>query len=147
MEWSSLISTASTEVDSSLSLKYQTPIDASTADPDTKATAFWLANVTAQVAAGRFMLSAAAPGSQDQANGYGRYLIANAKALINDVLSGRIELKGAVEVVKDETDRKFAGPAIINGDRFSQVDAFYDNWSPEGIWDEDRVPRGRPWPV
>lgn len=83
LTWDSLTETASNEVDSNLGVRYVTPISASSTDPETRAAAYWLQNVTSMVAAARLMLSIAAPGSQDTANQYGQYLLRNAMQLID----------------------------------------------------------------
>ena len=131
LTWQSLAETASNEVDAYLSARYATPIVASGTDPETRAAAFWLQNVTSMIAAARLMLSVAAPGSQDTANNYGQYLLRNAMQLINDVLSGKVDLIGIPE--SGSNDSTIQGATILNQDRFSQVDVFYDNFMPDGI--------------
>lgn len=143
--WESLAETASNEVDSNLAVRYVTPISVSPNDPETRAAAYWLQNVTSMVAAGRLMLSIAAPGSQDTANNYGQYLLRNAQQLINDVLSGKVNLPGATEVAAN--DSVIQGPTILNQDAYSQVDLFYDNFEPEGFLPGRRVrSKDVPWP-
>ncbi|AVP43202.1 head-to-tail adaptor [Gordonia phage Lidong] len=143
--WDSLAETASNEVDSNLGVRYVTPIQVSANDPTQKAAAYWLQNVTSMVAAGRLMLSIAAPGSQDTANSYGQYLLRNAQQLMNDVISGKVDLPGAEEVPANGST--IQGPTVLNQDAFSQVDLFYDNFMPEGIVPGRTVrPGGTPWP-
>ncbi|AKJ71701.1 hypothetical protein TIN2_11 [Tsukamurella phage TIN2] len=142
--WDSLAETASNEVDSNIGVRYQTPIQVSAVDPETRAAAYWLQNVSAMVAAARFMLSVAAPGSQDSANGYGRYLLSSAQKLMNDVISGKVDLNGAIELTPLG---EVQAPTIINGDAYSQVDLYYENMMPEGIMPGFDVPRSKPWPI
>ena len=144
--WDSLAEAAANEVDSHLGTRYVTPIAASATDPETKATAYWLQNVSSMIAAARLMLSTSAPGSQDTANNYGKYLLQNAMTLINDVLSGKVDLQGVEEVGAGGDGIK--GAIILNQDEYSQVDVFYDNFMPEGIM-PGRPARGSevPWPL
>ncbi|AUV60623.1 head-tail adaptor [Gordonia phage SteveFrench] len=143
--WESLAETASNEVDSRLGLRYVTPFQVSPNDPSQRATAYWLQNVTSMIAAARLMLSISAPGSQDNANSYGQYLLQNAGRLIDDVVSAKVDLTGVPEVAAN--DSVIQGPTILNEDAFSQVDVFYDNFAPEGIM-PGLKPRekGTPWP-
>lgn len=143
--WDSLAEAAANEVDSHLGTRYITPLVASAADPETKATAYWLQNVSSMIAAARLMLSTAAPGSQDTANNYGKYLLQNAMTLINDVLSGKVDLQGVEEVGAGNDGIR--GATIINQDQYSQVDLFYDNFMPEGIAPGRSTRRSDvPWP-
>ncbi|QDF18234.1 head-to-tail adaptor [Gordonia phage Dakiti] len=144
--WESLAETASNEIDSRLGVRYVTPFQVSPSDPAQRAAAFWLQNVTSMVAAARLMLSIAAPGSQDSANSYGQYLLRNVNELVNDVISGKVDLAGCEEV--GANDSVIQGPTILNEDAFSQVDVFYDNFAPEGIMPGLKPrPRGNPWPT
>lgn len=83
------------------------------------------------IAAGRLMLSIAAPGSQDTANNYGQYLLRNAQELMNDVIKSKVDLPGAEEVSANSST--IQGATILNEDAYSQVDLFYDNFMDEGI--------------
>lgn len=141
--WESMAETASNEVDSNIGVRYVTPVVVSPVDPETRAAAYWLQNVTALVAAARLMLSTAAPGSQDTANQYGQYLLRNAQQLMQDVVSGKVDLPGAEEI--SSNDSTIQGATILNGDRYSQVDLYYDNFMPDGIL-PGREPRGAIWP-
>ncbi|UTN91178.1 head-to-tail adaptor [Gordonia phage PokyPuppy] len=143
--WESLAETASNEVDSRLGLRYVTPFQVSPNDPAQRAAAYWLQNVTSMVAAARLMLSIAAPGSHDNANVYGQYLLQNANRLIDDVMSGKVDLTGVEEV--SANDSVIQGPTILNEDAFSQVDVYYDNFMPEGIMPGLGVrKKGTQWP-
>lgn len=142
--WESVAETASNEVDSTLGVRYVTPIVVSPIDPATRAAAYWLQNVSALVAAARLMLSISAPGSQDTANNYGQYLLRNAQALMQDVITGKVDLPGAEEV--SSNDSVIQGATILNQDRYSQVDLFYDNFMPDGIAPGREV-GGKPWPL
>ena len=129
--WTSLAEAAANEVDSYLGTRYVTPFVVSAADPSTSSTAYWLQNVSSMIAAARLMLSTAAPGSQDSANNYGQYLLRNAMQLINDVLSGKVDLEGLQEIAANGSG--IQGATVLNQDRESQVDVFYDNFMPDGI--------------
>ncbi|AVD99527.1 head-to-tail adaptor [Gordonia phage Butterball] len=143
--WESLAETASNEVDSNLGVRYVTPFQVSPSDPAQRAAAYWLQNVTSMIAAARLMLSISAPGSQDNANSYGQYLLQNATRLMNDVISGKVDLVGVEEI--GANDSVIQGPTILNEDAFSQVDVFYDNFAPEGIMPGLRPrEKGTPWP-
>nr|DAK84360.1 MAG TPA: head to tail adaptor [Caudoviricetes sp.] len=144
--WDSLAETASNEVDSNIGVRYVTPITVNPNDPAERSAAYWLQNVTSMVAAARLMLSISAPGSQDTANNYGQYLLSNAQQLMNDVISGKVELPGAEEVAANGSI--IQGPTVLNQDAYSQVDLFYDNFEPEGFI-PGRLPRpkGTPWPM
>lgn len=146
VSWDSLAQSAANEVDANLGVRYATPIAANPDDPSTRSTAYWLQNVSSQVAAARLLLSVAAPGSQDSANAYGRYLLGMATAMMNDVISGKVDLAGAEDAASG-VDRKITGPTIINQDRYSQVDVFYDNFMGEGIMPGMGVrEEGTQWP-
>ena len=144
--WISLAEAASSEVDGMLGVRYVTPMILDPQDPEERASAFWLQNVTSMIAAGRYMLSTAAPGSQDQINSYGNYLVSTAKTLIDQVLSGKIDLGGVEEVVSGNAGA-IQGATILNQDAYSQVDVFYDNHFPDGFA-PGRYPRdvGTTWP-
>jgi hypothetical protein len=142
----SLCETAANEVDGLLGVRYAVPITVSVNVAEEKATSYWLQMVSSQIAAGRMMVSAGAAASQDTTNNYGRYLLSQAYGQIKLVTDGKKDLAGAVEIGnEDETEVK--GPYIINQDAYSQVDAFYDNFEPDGFI-PGRVPReaGTTWP-
>lgn len=92
------------------------------------------------------MLSTAAPGSQDTANNYGQYLLRNAMQLINDVVTSKVDLPGIPETGANAST--IQGATIINQDRYSQVDLYYDNFESEGLIPglEPREP-GTQWPL
>lgn len=142
--WDSLAETASNEVDSNIGVRYVTPITVSPMDPETRAAAYWLQNVTALVAAARLMLSISAPGSQDTANNYGQYLLRNAQQLMNDVINGKVDLPGAEELASNGS--VIQGATILNPDRYSQVDLYYENMMPDGIMPGFDEPRSQAWP-
>ncbi|AER26555.1 head-to-tail adaptor [Gordonia phage Amore2] len=143
VSWDTMAETASNEVDSTIGVRYVTPVIVSPLDPATSAAAYWLQNVSALVAAARFMLSASAPGSMDTANRYGQYLLRNAQSIMLDVVNGKVDLPGAEEL--SSNDSVIQGPTTLNGDSFSQVDMFYDNFMAEGIM-PGRRPSGESWP-
>lgn len=141
----SLAETASNEVDGLLGVRYVTPIIADPGDPEQRATSYWLQNVTSMLAAGRYLMAVAAPGSQTETNSYGKYLVSTAMTLINNVLNGKIDLIGVPEI--DSGDGSDPAPMIINGDAFSQVDMFYENMAPGGFMPGAIPPQvGLPWP-
>lgn len=143
--WASLAETASNEVDSNISVRYETPLVTNPDDPATRAAAYWLQNVTSMVAAARLMLSVAAPGSQDSANAYGRYLLQNAQQLMNDVISGKVDLVGVPENAANGSE--IQGPTVLNQDSYSMVDLYYDNFMEQGpVPGLQPRPSGTPWP-
>jgi phage gp36-like protein len=139
--YESMIETASNELDGHLGTRYKTPIEANVQDPSQTTTAYWLSNVTAMIAAGRYLMSSSAGGSHDTTHSYGSYLINTAMALIRSVQTGKVDLTGI-----DSVEGVEQGAMILNQDAYSQVDLFYDNMYPEGFM-PDRTPRGgAPWP-
>lgn len=134
--YESMIETASNEVDGHLGQRYVTPIDAEISDPTKATTAYWLRNVTAMIAAGRYLMSSSAGGSHDATHNYGAYLVRTADALLRSVTTGKTDLTG-IEAAEGADQ----GPLIINQDAYSQVDLFYDNIHPEGFM-PGRAPRG-----
>lgn len=141
----SLAEAASNEVDGLLGVRYLTPIIADPGDPEQRATSYWLQNVTSMLAAGRYLLAVAAPGSQDTANSYGKYLVSTAMSMINNVISGKTDLVGVPEVTSGNDSEP--APMVINGDAFSQVDMFYENMHPSGFMPGAIPPQvGTVWP-
>jgi|SRR6187431_2194660 len=144
MTFDSLRESSANELDSKLGARYVTPIVASASDPVQQPTAYWLQNVSSMIAAGRFMLSTSAPGSQDTANNYGMYLLNMANAAISEVLTGQRDLVGIAE--QGDTGQEFKGPAVINGDAYSQVDLYYDNFMPCGFAPGRKPAEEGTWP-
>lgn len=136
---------AANEMDGLLGQRYTVPISVSVNDPSEKDTAYWLQQVSSMIAAGRIMLSLGAPGSNDTANNYGKYLIKNAMDMIALITDGKRSLAGAVENEDGTAGSK--GPIILQGDRYSQVDMYYENMMPDGLFPGALPPQGgAAWP-
>lgn len=140
-----ILEAAANEMDGLLGQRYNVPITVSPNVSDQKPTAYWLQSINSMLGAGRFLVSAAAPGSQDATHNYGKMLIQTAMNQINLVVTGKRILVGAVETPTEAAAD--AGPIIINQDAYSQVDVFYDNFVPDGFA-PGRTPRstGTTWP-
>lgn len=141
----SAIEAAAMEMDGLLGDRYNVPIIVSPNIAEQKTTAYWLQSVNAMLCAGRLLLSAASDDSHEETNSYGRYLVTTALAQIKLVTDGKRNLPGAVETPEEASSN--AGPIIHNGDAYSQVDLYYDNFVPDGFA-AGRRPRGpeTTWP-
>lgn len=141
----SAIEAAAMEMDGLLGDRYTVPILVSPNIAEQKVTAYWLQSANAMLCAGRLLLSAASDDSHEESNNYGRYLVTTAMAQIKLVVDGKRNLPGAIETPEEASSN--AGPIIYNGDAYSQVDLYYDNFVPDGFA-PGRTPRatGTTWP-
>lgn len=116
------IDDAADEIDSKLGLRYQTPIMVSDS-PETRVTNLILKRINNWLASGRLIVAKAASGEIQYQHAYGRQLITDAEAALNQIASGDMILPGAAFINAD--DKGVSGPIIANVDAASGVEAFY----------------------
>lgn len=119
-----MVQDAADEIDSKIGHLYDTPIDVT----DSGAAARWvkllLKRLNVFLATGRLLMAAAAGGEDDRVHAYGSYLIREATAALNKIVSGEITLEG-VTGPANEAVVSDASIILLNLDPESHVEAFY----------------------
>lgn len=126
------IAAAADEIDSEIGQLYETPIYVDPNDVDKRNDYLILKSINAALASGRLITSQATGGEGDRIHAYGVYLINFAYTRIKKITNGAIELTSAVKRPQPEEDLSRKGPRISNGDKYSLVDNFYQNFEPLG---------------
>lgn len=114
---------AADEIDGALGTIYQTPIRAT--GPNQRAVDALMRNVSNWLASGRLIEELTASTQRVEVHAYAQSLIAQAWAVLNQIISGQIVLPGVPG--NGTTDLVFNGPIIVNKDTASGVETFYDN--------------------
>lgn len=113
---------AADEIDSKLGFIYVTPI---VIDPngEFRASALLLKRISNWLASGRLILANAASREEQYLNAYGKSLIVDATAALNELTAGTTPLPGATPL--NPADTQVTGPIINNLDAQSNVESFY----------------------
>jgi phage gp36-like protein len=114
---------AADEIDGAIGMLYKTPIVAT--GPNQRAVAALMRNVSNWLASGRLIEELTASTQRVEVHAYAQSLIAQAWAILNQILSGQIVLSGVPS--SGGTEAAFHGPMILNKDTQSPVDIYYDN--------------------
>lgn len=114
------IQAATDEIDSSLGVNYNLPIDLAAADPTVE---LYLKRVCALIASGRLVLAQATASEEQGVHAYGMYLLREGKELLVAASMGEMVLVGVPK--RTEYANSGSGPAIIQEDLVAPVDAFY----------------------
>lgn len=117
------VDNASDEIDSKIGYLYVVPIQ-QTAVPNF----IWtkLKNINAKLATARLILAVNVGGEEDAMHAYGVGLLSEAKAELECIKSGSDPLIGATPVGTSGGDGNGNAPTLLQTDRVSGVDAFYD---------------------
>lgn len=134
------VQAASDEMDSKLGSIYVVPIDVSTVQ-----NYVWLRlkNINLKLASGRLLMAMDAAGEHTALHSYGSSLVSEAMQDLACIVGGRDELAGAPRVA-NPSSVDGDGPTILNADRQSGVDAFYDYVNRPG-WEPNRPSVWTPW--
>lgn len=119
-----IVQDAADEIDSQIGFTYTIPVDVSQSSPVIVPVRLLLKRINNFLATGRLIMQVASNGEDKQLHAYGISLVEQANAAISMIVSGEIDLIGAVKRPGTETQTR--GPKIVNGDPESYVDAFYD---------------------
>lgn len=138
------ISIGSDEMDSYLGYRYVVPIPVNASDPTKAYGTQLLKTICAQLVAGRIIVSVAAGGEKSKTHDYGRYLIDNAHKSLCEIKEGKLNISFAA--ANTEEQARTQGPTIINGDRYSLVDQFYNEFEPQGFMACRPEPGVPSWP-
>lgn len=119
---------ATNEIDSVIGFIYQTPIDISSDNtPVVRPVRLLLKRVANTLASGRLILAMSTGTQRTELHAYGAKLVDDATAVLRQIASGEILLKGAPVIDNpDDPNAQFTGPQIANLDAESNVEAFYD---------------------
>lgn len=135
------IEKASDEIDSHISVRYETPIAVNiNAGGGRRTTSLILNQICAELASGRLLVASAASAQDSQVHAYGRWLIERALARVQQIVDGDLELPDVPPAPELEANTAPHGPLVINTGPYggeSQVNKFYDTFQPRGI-----APRG-----
>lgn len=124
------VDAAAEEMDSYLAMQYVTPISQQIIDnPVNRRTMLVLKRINAHLATGRIITAAAAGAEDSEIHAYGKMMLDQALSALAQLATGTPSLDGATPVDnnKDEANNR---PSVVNGDPYSQVDAFYDIATP-----------------
>ena len=115
-----MIQAAEDEIDSTLGMIYQLPLNLAMADPTVEK---YLKRVAALIASGRLILSQATASEDDGVHSYGRYLLEEGKTLLAAIKCGDVDLLGVTR--RPELIAGGTGPSVLQEDTYSLVDGFY----------------------
>lgn len=135
---------AADEIDAILGSEFDTPVTVAqdgTSLPRT--VSLILRRVNRFLATGRYILAVTAGGEDTQLQAYGASLIREALTALQQILSGTISINA--KRLSGDASRVGRQPAVSNTDAASQVDTFYNNFTP--VWEPQQVMRDvRRWP-
>lgn len=125
------IDDATDEIDSAIGVRYITPLNLTESDPETE----WenpiprhirlhIKRIASHLASGRLILAISAGGEDYQLQAYGRSLVEQALGALKEIVSGMLDLEGAVENPSN-VDSRPRGPVGQFADSESLVDRFY----------------------
>lgn len=127
------IAAASDKMDAFIGAVYETPVLINESDPVKRQDSLVLKAICSQLASGILLTSAASAGEQSRTHAYGEYLLRFAYSQLQKIQNGSIKLTSAKELPVDQEDLTKRGPRIIQGQAYSLVDAYYENFEPEGF--------------
>lgn len=127
------IASAADEIDAQLGYIYKTPFDVEENDSAKRQDTLYLKTINKTLASGRIIMAMATAKQDDSTNAYARYLLNLAQTMINKVINGVVELTSAEKIIDVEDDSIRKGPLLIQGQRASGVDAFYETFQPDGF--------------
>lgn len=136
------IEKASDEIDSHISVRYETPISVNiNSDGGRRVSSLILNQICAELASGRLLVASAASSQDSQVHAYGRWLIERALGRVHQIVDGVLDLPEVEPAVELEGKVIPHGPFVVNTGPFggeSQVNRYYDTFHPRGI-----APRGQ----
>lgn len=118
------IADAQKEIDSVVGFIYETPLDLSDTSSMVKPARLLIERISNWLATGRLILAVAAGSEKVELHAYGKSLVDQASAILEQIGCGDIALDGAATI--EGSEKPFAGPQIYNEDVESNVEAFYD---------------------
>ena len=121
------ISRASEEIDAALSGRYVTPLSLLENGPTRRAYLI-VKNICVHIASGRYIMAAAAGGSDTEVHAYGESLLRQGLDALARVASGEFPLDGVEETPGGPTALS-GRPAVHAADPVSYVEAFNDTFS------------------
>lgn len=127
------VDNAADEIDSRLGYVYATPFDVSDTSTMIRPARLMIKRIAAHLSSGRLVLAIAIASEDRQVHAYGKSLIDEALATLDKIAEGQIPLVGAEPLDPDASSAPPSGPAILNIDQFSQVEAFYQQMA-QPIW-------------
>lgn len=133
---------AADEIDSAIGARYITPVPM--AEPTPRHVQLYLKRINNALATGRLILAVAVGGEDTQLHAYGLSLVNEARMALTAIADGSYELAD-VPLTPTQTLTS-SGPAVVNVDASSGVEAFYGFIS-EPKWTEpipSLSPRWRP---
>lgn len=120
------VQAAADEIDAVVGQIYVTPVVVQTSAIN-RVTTLILKKLNNFLASGRIILALDAAGQNDRLHAYGMYLIKESQGILVAISDGKILLPGAQLVV---TNTGGTAPTILNAEKASLVDAFYENFNP-----------------
>lgn len=137
------IEKAADEINGHLGQIYVLPIVLDPLDPGQSADRLLLKVINSELATGSVVLASAGGGNDTQLQAYGSYLVRHARALLQRIISGEIQIDKAEFKAGNENISR--GPVMVSKDAVSMVDSFYDPLYQNGTQPEIRgyLPYGR----
>lgn len=124
------VDSASNEIDMHIGFVYTTPVNVADDSPVIRPARLILKETAIKLSSGRLILAMSTSAQRTELHAYGKRLVDEALAIINQIASGEIVLHGADRLdVGDGSETNFTGPQIHNVDAESNVEAFYDRIS------------------
>lgn len=114
---------AADEIDSYIGSRYVTPIDTSANTQVVRHSVLLLKRLNNFLATGRLILAIDAGGEDTALHAYGARLVNESLRALREIADGSVDIEGAV--LHDPSYVGDPGPAIVNYDKTSAVDAFY----------------------
>ena len=128
MDGEKFVRDAADEIDIKLGFIYKTPIKAKDGETLPRPVSLLLKRISVYISTARFIMAATGVSTDDNdVSPYARRLLAEAHVALDAIANERTVLEGAERLPEAGADTR--GPRISNVDSYSQVDAFYSNFT------------------
>ncbi len=117
---------AADEIDTYLGSRYATPI-VLVVEGSRYPASLLLKRLNSHIATGRLIMAAAASQEESELHAYGRGLVNEALKILRSIANGETDLRGYEDTLYDSYEVP-VGPAVMNPDPYSRVEAFYGNF-------------------
>lgn len=116
---------AADEIDGRLGLIYSTPFNVGLGSPISQPSILLLKTLSIHISSGRAMMDLGTSGEDNTPNGYGKYILEQALAMLLLIQEGRVILDGAPQFRPSDAQEKSSRVLVSNLDPYSVVEAFY----------------------
>jgi hypothetical protein len=128
MDKGAFVRAAADEIEMKLGFIYKTPVVAADGETLPVPVSLLLKRISVNISSGLAIMASIGPSTQgDNVNAYAARLLAEGRSALDAIANGTVILEGADRLPDQGEERR--GPRISNVDTYSQVDAFYGNFT------------------